>query len=230
MIIEYNWSYGVIVYSLYFILFFLVFGLSIKEILLKDHSLSIYSFSISLFNFFYFGLVFTTMIDIRFFPDLYTENLINISSLGTLYLSYIFTISWMYDAGGYFIGRVWGHKKIGLSASPNKSWMGVLGGLGFSVIGYFLWFHILEFIYPEISKFSIFYENHIFGVIFSLLFSIVSQTGDLIESVFKRSAVIKDSSDLIPGHGGLYDAIDGTIPCALFLYLTINFSGFLKTF
>ncbi len=137
---------------------------------------------------------------------------------------YVFTIAWICDAGGYFIGKYFGKKKIGLSASPNKSWLGFVGGLAFVILGYFIWYESIEMFFPEVVSKTIFYENHRLGIFISIILAIFSQFADLIESVYKRSAGVKDSSQIISGHGGIFDAIDSVIVTGcLFFYILMFF-------
>tara|TARA_B100000941_G_scaffold136124_1_gene96507 strand:+ start:227 stop:640 length:414 start_codon:yes stop_codon:yes gene_type:complete len=104
------------------------------------------------------------------------------------------------DIGGYVFGKLIGGKKL-TKISPNKTYSGVLGSFVFSVI-----FGSLYIFYLKIS-FN--FEINYFVVI--IVVSLTSQIGDLIISLFKRKAKIKDTGSILPGHGGILDRIDGIL-------------------
>jgi phosphatidate cytidylyltransferase len=113
------------------------------------------------------------------------------------------------DVGGYFVGRIVGGPKLWPIISPKKTWSGIIGGwLLTIIITYF---------------FVIFFEEiEFYLLVFSVFISIFSQCGDLYESFLKRKAGRKDSSNLIPGHGGFLDRFDGMIG-AFFAVFIIDF-------
>ena len=104
-----------------------------------------------------------------------------------------------YDTGGYFVGKVFGKRPFMPHISPNKTLEGFYGGIACSLLfgSIFWYFELLPF------------ENYFFAALVSLLVSGMTCLGDLIESQIKRWAQLKDSSNLIPGHGGVLDRIDG---------------------
>ena len=106
------------------------------------------------------------------------------------------------DIGGYFAGRVIGGPKLWPAVSPKKTWAGTIGGWALALVAGLL----LGMFGPEPVMRSI-------GV--SFVISVASQIGDLLESWLKRQKDIKDSSDIIPGHGGLMDRLDGVMAAAL---------------
>ena len=110
------------------------------------------------------------------------------------------------DIGGYFIGRSIGGPKLWPRISPNKTWSGTLGGWGLAVL--------ITFIFINITN-EILY-THIF---WAVIIAIFAQLGDLAESALKRRAGIKDSSNLIPGHGGFLDRFDGMIGAFFLLFI-----------
>lgn len=117
------------------------------------------------------------------------------------------------DIGGYLFGKSLNGPKIFPTISPNKTWAGFLGGI-------FLTTLVLSF-FSDINLLS----NYIFlsVIIFS---SVICQFGDYIESFFKRFCNVKDSSNLIPGHGGVLDRIDGIVLLltVIFILKIINFN------
>lgn len=119
----------------------------------------------------------------------------------------VFILVWLSDIGGYVVGVKFGKRKLLERISPKKSWEGVFGSLIFCVIGaYFL------------SQNFDFY-NMIEWFIFSILICVGSILGDLIESMLKRNAKIKDSGTILPGHGGILDRFDSIIFVLPIVYL-----------
>ncbi|MCF6273000.1 MAG: phosphatidate cytidylyltransferase [Rhodobacteraceae bacterium] len=113
------------------------------------------------------------------------------------------------DVGGYFAGRVLGGPKLWSAVSPKKTWSGTLGGWVLAVgVGFIYWLFG-----GEIFFFS--------ALLFSVVLVIAAQAGDLLESWLKRKAGIKDSSRLIPGHGGLLDRFDGLL-AATSVYMILH--------
>jgi phosphatidate cytidylyltransferase len=120
---------------------------------------------------------------------------------GFLVIVLLFAIVWGTDILGYFAGRTFGGPKLAPSISPKKTWSGALAGTAFAIAAAAL-----------IAKFS--GRDPIFVGCIALALSVVSQAGDLFESWIKRRFDAKDSSGLIPGHGGLMDRLDGFVAAA----------------
>ena len=114
------------------------------------------------------------------------------------------------DTGGYFFGKLLKGPKL-TKLSPNKTYAGVLGSFLFSIIITILFFELTL----KIHNFKYSVETFIFVLIVTL----VSQIGDIIVSFFKRLSKIKDTGNIIPGHGGILDRIDGMIFAYPFYYL-----------
>ncbi|MEC7377971.1 MAG: phosphatidate cytidylyltransferase [Pseudomonadota bacterium] len=120
------------------------------------------------------------------------------SSSNLLLILYVFCVVWVADIGAYFAGRAFGKAKLAPRVSPGKSWAGVWGGL--LAVGLFA---LLIGFLASAGLSEIFLL-----VIASLATGLVSVLGDLFESMLKRYRGIKDSSQLLPGHGGIMDRID----------------------
>lgn len=116
---------------------------------------------------------------------------------GAWWLMYIFLLVWGADTGAYMFGRLFGRHKLAPQVSPGKTWQGFAGGLLTSLL--VSWLFVL--LAPLHIKPSIL-------IICSVTVVFASVIGDLTESMFKREAGIKDSGNLIPGHGGVLDRID----------------------
>ena len=124
-------------------------------------------------------------------------------SFGPKALLAIMALVWVADIGAYAFGRLFGKHKLAPTISPGKSWEGAVGGC-VCVLIYVFAIRALGWWPFELPHFA-------YWVLFALVFTALSVEGDLLESWFKRSAGIKDSSNLLPGHGGVYDRIDAMI-------------------
>ncbi|MFY9140198.1 MAG: phosphatidate cytidylyltransferase [Thermacetogeniaceae bacterium] len=137
-----------------------------------------------------------------------------IEPYGFQILLLVFILTWVCDIGAYLIGTRFGRRKLCSAVSPKKTVEGALGGLASCLIASYL-FHLF---FPILSG----------KVILLLAFTIglVVQLGDLVESAIKRIAGVKDSGDLIPGHGGILDRFDSILfsaPAAYFFIKLIMF-------
>jgi phosphatidate cytidylyltransferase len=121
---------------------------------------------------------------------------------------------WIMDTGAYFIGVRFGHHKLWPRISPKKSWEGFWGGLGSATLAAALMAH---FWLPGVSAWQ--------GALLGVLVGCVGPLGDLSESLFKRQSGVKDSSQLIPGHGGVLDRVDSFIFVAPAVYLLTQMLG-----
>jgi phosphatidate cytidylyltransferase len=117
-----------------------------------------------------------------------------------LLVLWVFFIVWATDIGGYFFGKGIGGPKLAPSISPKKTWAGLIGGVAFSVAAALA----LHFIFGLL-------ENKSAVILASGLLAVWAQVGDLVESAIKRHFGVKDSGELIPGHGGLLDRVDGLV-------------------
>jgi phosphatidate cytidylyltransferase len=113
-------------------------------------------------------------------------------------LMFVLLIVWVTDSGGYFAGRGIGGPKLWPRVSPKKTWAGAVGGLAASL--------------AVACGFAAFDLGRVGPLLMlSGALSVVSQLGDLLESAVKRRFGVKDSSHIIPGHGGLMDRLDGFV-------------------
>lgn len=138
--------------------------------------------------------------------------------VGPNFLLSVLALVWVADIAAYFSGRAWGGRlatgKLAPSISPGKSWEGVWGGLVGVLLVALLWRWIDSYwalsvpsLYTHLSRRGL--PMLIIGVVFLAAMSVV---GDLLESMVKRSAGVKDSSGLLPGHGGVLDRLDALLP------------------
>jgi phosphatidate cytidylyltransferase len=137
---------------------------------------------------------------------------------GINFILSIFCLVWVADIAAYFGGKAFGRHKLAPSISPGKSWEGVWSGmLGVQLLA-FAWLqadrHWQLAQMDSASLFSALLERlGVAGLVLTLVFlSAMSVVGDLVESLVKRSAGAKDSSGLLPGHGGVLDRVDALLP------------------
>lgn len=134
----------------------------------------------------------------------------NIENAGLYIVLYVLFTVWATDIGAYFAGRIIGGPKLAPTISPSKTWAGLGGGMvAAGVTGGLC--HIFA-PYPTTFPSSI---------IFGIALAVAAQAGDLFESWVKRRAGVKDSSTLIPGHGGLLDRVDGLMFAASFFAMFV---------
>jgi len=126
---------------------------------------------------------------------------------GLIAILFLFAVVWATDIAAYFVGRAVGGPKLAPSISPGKTQSGALGGAAGGVIAGLL---------LAVASGA---GNLVQLGLVALALSIVSQTGDLFESWVKRRHGAKDSSNLIPGHGGVMDRVDGLVAAAFALYV-----------
>ncbi len=116
---------------------------------------------------------------------------------------FLFAVVWGTDTGAYAAGRTIGGPKLMPRFSPNKTWAGLLGGVGTSVVVAY----VTVWLVPEAQAAWL--------VPVAIALAVISQAGDLMESALKRGHGVKDASSLIPGHGGFMDRVDGMVFAAV---------------
>ena len=125
---------------------------------------------------------------------------------------YALLIVWITDSGAYLIGRKIGKNKLAPHISPNKTWEGSIGGSLSAVVIVGVYLYFVQGVFPY--SFSTM-------LLWTLVFSVGGQLGDLIESAFKRHYGVKDSGKILPGHGGILDRFDSL----LFVLPLMHFAG-----
>ena len=121
-----------------------------------------------------------------------------------------FVLQWSYDSGAYTFGSLFGKNKLFRRISPNKTWEGAIGGLILAILTGYL-----------ISFFT--NSSHIHWMNIALLIVVFGTLGDLTESQIKRSCGVKDSGNILPGHGGILDRFDGVLFSAPFVLAYLHF-------
>lgn len=139
----------------------------------------------------------------------------------SLIIVYVMLLIWGADTGAYFAGKAWGKAKLAPNVSPGKSWAGFWGGLATTgLIAIVFSLSVNKWLSPmSVDDFTLL-------AIITFITAIISVMGDLVESMMKRHRGIKDSSQLLPGHGGVLDRIDSmasAVPVFAFFMLLFGF-------
>ncbi|MEK8027307.1 MAG: hypothetical protein RLY78_4208 [Pseudomonadota bacterium] len=142
--------------------------------------------------------------------------LVQARGIGVNFLLSVMAVVWTADIAAYFSGRAFGRRKLAPQISPGKSWEGVYGGvLGVAVLAC-VWLLLIDPRLPvdSPSLFRLLLQRGGAGLLLVgvLLLTALGVCGDLFESLVKRSAGVKDSSQLLPGHGGVLDRVDALLP------------------
>lgn len=122
----------------------------------------------------------------------------------------VFLLVWAADVGAYFAGKALGRRRLAPTISPGKTWEGFFGGLLLTVgVGLVAGYYLAEL------------QPTVVWIVLLAAVAIVSVIGDLVESLLKRQAGVKDSGSLLPGHGGLLDRLDSVLAAApLFIFFS----------
>lgn len=141
-------------------------------------------------------------------------------AFGAWFLISMMALIWFADSTAYFAGKSFGRHKLAPRISPGKTWEGALGG----VIGALIWMALSAMWANSFA--AVLTERWGFALmlVFTVLLAALSIVGDLFESLLKRRAGVKDSSQLLPGHGGVYDRIDALFPVAPIALLLVGIS------
>jgi phosphatidate cytidylyltransferase len=173
--------------------------------LFRNKESAIKNLGSTLLGILYFGLFASALLSIReIYQVEYTR--------GGLLIISIFVSIWICDSAAFFGGKAIGKHKLFPRVSPNKSWEGAIFGLSFA---------ILAMVISKVIILDFLSWKDVITI--GLIVGIIGQIGDLIESLFKRDAGIKDSSGLIPGHGGIFDRFDSLLYTAPAVLLYIKY-------
>lgn len=123
------------------------------------------------------------------------------------------------DVGAYFAGRTIGGPRIAPSISPSKTWAGLFGGMAGAALLYAL---ANIFLSGDLAAFG---GRLALVILIGAVIAVVAQAGDFFESWLKRRAGVKDSGNLIPGHGGMFDRVDGLLPACIAAYILFRAMG-----
>jgi phosphatidate cytidylyltransferase len=162
--------------------------------------------SASIFCMFYIGFTLLTLVSLHEQPN------------GASLVTFLLCVVWAGDSTALFVGRTWGKRKMAPSLSPGKTWAGAVG----SVIGSLTAAGILLVAAARLQARDLavlaFPEDLWYWLVLAFVVNVAAQVGDLAESALKRSAGVKDSGSLLPGHGGVLDRIDALLLAAPMLW------------
>jgi phosphatidate cytidylyltransferase len=133
---------------------------------------------------------------------------------GPEWIYFLLVVIFIGDTGAYFIGKPLGRHKLVPLASPNKTWEGSIGGVVCACLGGIA---AQQIFLPEALLWK--------AAVFAFVVHILAQFSDPLESLFKRASGVKDSSNILPGHGGFFDRIDSMILAAPFYYYLLKYVG-----
>jgi phosphatidate cytidylyltransferase len=207
LIIFYNQYYTRLNY--YEIFLAIVLLLLLTE-LFRNKGSAILNLGATLIGTTYIGLFGSALLSIReLYPDIG-----DLYSRGGFIIITIFASIWICDSAAYFGGSAYGKHKLYPRVSPNKSWEGAVFGFIFAIItAAAAKVLVLDFLSWRVV------------ISIGLIVGIIGQMGDLVESLLKRDAGVKDSSSLIPGHGGIFDRFDSILMTAPAVYILLRYFG-----
>ena len=185
-------------------LIFVIVFIALLYELFRDQKSAILNLGVTLLGIFYIGFFVSSLISVREYFLAYQQG-------GFVIISMLATI-WICDSAAYFFGIAYGKHKLFPRVSPKKSWEGAIAGFIFS---------ILTMLTAKLILVDFLSWQNV--IVIGIILGTVGQVGDLIESLIKRDAGVKDSSNLIPGHGGVFDRFDSLIYSAPVVYLYIRY-------
>jgi phosphatidate cytidylyltransferase len=172
--------------------------------------------AVSIFCLLYTGLALIALPTLRAQPN------------GASLVIFLLLVIWFGDTAAYYVGRAWGKHKLAPTISPGKSWEGSVGSVAGSLAaaGLLLWLASLQqhsdFLAIVLQKWDVaplsYPDEPWYWLVLAVIVNVAGQVGDLAESALKRSANVKDSGDLLPGHGGILDRIDALLLAAPVLW------------
>lgn len=216
-IIAYNFRYGVIFASTIGFMLVMLMSLVFKNENIKTEDVCSTYTMVS-----YVAICFSSIVRLRYVT---TETGSDTGEpIGQYFFLLVFIAAWITDTFAYFTGFFFGKHKLCPKISPKKTIEGSVGGTLFCVIAFIVYGIV-------ISKINTSYEPNFIGIAaVGLCMSVLSQIGDLLASVIKRTYGVKDYGNLFPGHGGVLDRFDSVLILAPFLLLLIEDAQFLQLF
>jgi phosphatidate cytidylyltransferase len=186
-----------------FIILF-VLGLCLRQFFSRSNTAGILAISTTLFGLMYVPWLLNFIQKINFFPHVE----------GHYYLLYFILITKISDSGAYAVGSLIGRHKMIPRISPSKTWEGFAGAVVTSILASILFVHFFS------AKMA--GMNYLHAIVLGIILSIGAVVGDLIESIFKREAGVKDSGHFFPGIGGILDLLDSLLFNAPIMYLYLR--------
>lgn len=181
-----------------------VLGLCLRQLFSKTNTAGILAISTTLFGLLYVPWLLNFIQKINFFPR----------ANGTYYVLYFIVVTKFSDTGAYAIGSLFGRHKMIPRISPGKTWEGFAGALIISTLA--------SLVFAHVAGDRLTGMNSLHAVVLGLLLGAAAVLGDLIESLFKREAGLKDSGGFFPGIGGILDLLDSLLFNAPLMYLYLR--------
>ena len=183
-----------------------VLGLCVRQFLSKSSTAGLLAISTTLFGLMYVPWLLNFMQKINFFPG--------IGEMGKFYVLYFIVVTKFSDTGAYAVGSLIGRHKMIPRISPGKTWEGFGGAIAVSTAASVVFTHYLGDRMPGMTA--------LHAVVLGVVLSVTAVIGDLIESLFKREAGVKDSGKFFPGIGGILDLLDSLLFNAPIMYLYLR--------
>jgi phosphatidate cytidylyltransferase len=160
----------------------------------------------SLFCMFYIGLTLLPLISLHEQPN------------GPSLVTFLLCIVWAGDSTALVVGRTWGKRKLAPSLSPGKTWAGAVGSVAGSMAAAVVLLELAARLQARDLAVLSYPDELWYWLVLAVVVNVAAQVGDLAESALKRSAGVKDSGSLLPGHGGVLDRIDAVLLAAPVLW------------
>lgn len=193
----------------FYVLFLFASIIILISELFRNKASAIINVAVTFLGILYLGLFSSSILLIR---EIFSQSELLYSEGGYLIISIMIAI-WICDSAAFFIGSAFGKNKLFPRVSPNKSWEGAIAGFVFAIVSMIA----AKAIFLDIITLT---DSIIIGTIVGT----VGQIGDLVESLVKRDAGVKDSSSIIPGHGGIFDRFDSLLFTAPVVYIYLHFT------
>ncbi len=188
------------------ILILFVLGLCVRQFLSRSNTAGILAISTTLFGLMYVPWLLNFIQKINFFPTLQGD--------GKFYVLYFIVVTKFSDCGAYAVGSLIGRHKMIPRISPGKTWEGFGGAIAASVLA--------SLVFAKLAGGHLHGMNTTHAVVLGVVLSMAAVVGDLIESIFKREAGVKDSGHYFPGIGGILDLLDSLLFNAPLMYLYLR--------
>jgi phosphatidate cytidylyltransferase len=186
-----------------------VLGLCVRQFISKTSTSGILAISTTLFGLMYVPWLLNFIQKINFFPDVR-----GVDVQGNFYVLYFILVTKFSDLGAYCIGSLIGKHKMIPRISPGKTWEGFGGAIVVSTL--------VSIVFAHFAKDKLIGMNVVHATILGIVLSSAAVVGDLIESIFKREAGVKDSGKFFPGIGGILDLLDSLLFNAPLMYLYLR--------